>query len=579
MSTADNLAQIRHERDRFVAFAFASADILLELDPDGRIMFANGATRGLLGREADELRGMDFYTLLMPGHSSKTQKVLAELDHKHRMERMEVVLRSSRHDALPFAMTGFRLSNLRSHTYLSLSQLKGSEVTTDQLFNRDVETGLYKTQTYVENANKKIFEAKERGDHVQMTMLDLPGLKELLEQLVEADAEKLLQMISDTIREKSLDGDTAGVLDGGGYSLVHDGTTDTKQLIDDIIELTRQADPNGKGLQVHANTIHADPGELSQQDCANAMLYTLNQFAKHAGEDFSIDSLAQGYEGLLADTVNRIGEFKQTLNDDAFEVAFQPIVDLQNGVIHHYEALVRLNSQDTFKNPFEFINFGEHSGIIGDFDLLMCQKVFEMLTEHAKTGYHPMVAVNISGRSLGSMLFRDALRKLVSMHARFRKQLIFEVTESFKIDDMRTANQFLQDLRKEGNLCCLDDFGTGESSFDYLRNLHVDFVKIDGSYVREAIKTGRGRSMLKAMSSLCRELNITTIGEMVESEKEAALLWEAGVKFGQGYLFGKPDTDPDIIKSCKKPCAQFGGIMRAKRFNNRNRAWWSVANS
>jgi PAS domain S-box-containing protein len=578
MDSADTLAQVRHERDRFVAFAFASADILLELDPNGRILFANGATKGLLGREAAQMQGLDFFNLLLPTDSHKARQVLSELDQRHRMNRTEILMRSTQQDIVPFAMTGFRISNLRNHTYLTLRKLTGDDITTDELLTRDVDTGLYKTRNFVENANRRIFEAKERGETLKITMLDMPGLKELLEQLLEADAEKLLHMISDTIRAKSLDGDTAGIIDGGGYSMVHDGSMDPQQLMNDIIELTKNADPKGMGIKVQLNTIEADPGALSPEDSANAMLYTLNQFARKTGEEFRIDSLANSYQHLLNDTVHRISEFKQTLDDEAFQIAFQPIVDLKSGLIHHFEALVRIDSQDTFKNPFEFINFGEQSGIIGDFDLMMCQKVFEVLDTIGKKGFKPVVAVNISGRSLGSMLFRDALRKLVAMNARLRKQVIFEVTESYKIEDMNSVNNFIQELRREGNLCCLDDFGTGDSSFEYLRTLQVDFVKIDGSYVREALKTTRGRHMLKAMAGLCKELEITTIGEMVEDEKEAALLWEAGVKYGQGYLFGKPDTNLDVIKDYKKPTAQYTGVMRAKRFNNRNRAWWSVAN-
>lgn len=577
MNMGSALAQMRHERDRFVAFAFASADILLELDADGSILFADGAIKGLLGYENTDIEGQSFFSLLPRRDAQIARDVMQELDNKHRMERTDIHMRTSRKDLLGFRMSGFRLSPLRNHTYVSLSLLKG-KIHTDQLFEQDVETGLLKTKHFVEAANQRIHEAKDHGETLQVTLLDLPELKALLDQLIEAEADKLLYQISDYIRSKSVGGETAGAIDNGGYSFVHDGSIEPNQMISDIIEITKQADPSGKGIQVRANTISADPAELSKADSANALLYTLNRFAHHAGDDFTIDSLSSGYQHLLDDTVNRMASFKQTVSEEDFKIAFQPIVDLKSGLIHHYEALVRINNQEVFKNPFDFITFGEQAGIIGDFDLLMCQKVMEVLTRTAQQGNFPLVAVNISGKSLGSTLFRDTLRKLVAMNTKVRKQVIFEVTESCKIEDMKTANEYLQELRKEGNLCCLDDFGTGESSFDYLRNLQVDFIKIDGSYVRESLRTQRGRHMLKAMASLCRELDITTIGEMVEDEKEAAMLWEAGVKFGQGYLFGKPEVDEQTIVNCKKPTPYYNGIMRAKRFNKRQRAWWSAAN-
>lgn len=570
--------QLRRDRDRFVAFAFAAADMLLELDGNGTVLFADGATRGLLGYETQELIGQDFYSLLPDVDSETARRVIGEMDRKHRMDKTEVRLHTRHRDEVPFSMSGFKLSTLQNHTYLSLSILRG-DVSTDLLFKRDFDTGLLKTQGFVEAASEKIAAAKERGEEVQLTLVGLPDLKHILDQLSEEDAAALLQEISNYLREKSLDGDTAGMIDPESYSFVHAGTEAPAKLVAEIIDITKKADPSGKGVQVNTKTLDADPGELSMQDSANALLYTLNLFASTAGEDFTIDSLSRGYQTLLDETVQKMSDFKQTVSEEEFKLAFQPIVDLKSGLIHHYEILVRINSQDTFKNPFDFITFGEQAGMIGDFDLLMCQKAFDVLEKTAKQGNRPMVAVNISGKSLSSMLFKDALRKLVAMNAKTRKQMIFEVTESSKIEDMQAANDFIQELRKEGNLCCLDDFGTGESSFEYLRNLQVDFIKIDGSYVRESLKTQRGRHMLKAVAGLCRDLNVTTIGEMVEDEKAAAMLWEAGVKFGQGYLFGKPEVDETTIINCKKPTPFYQGIMRAKKFDKKNRAWWSTANS
>ena len=189
----------------------------------------------------------------------------------------------------------------------------------------------------------------------------------------------------------------------------------------------------------------------------------------------------------------------------------------------------------------------------------------------------PLVAVNLSGKSLSSSLFIDALEKILDQAGRRRPQIIIEITESSKIENIQIANAFIQRLRKAGNRVCLDDFGAGESSFDYLRNLHVDFVKIDGSYVKESLLTVRGREMLKAMSSLCKDLGMVTIGEFVEDEKAAKLLWECGVKFGQGYFLGKPDMDAEVLANCSKPTPFYGGVMHVRDFSdkNKNKKWWA----
>lgn len=558
----------QQERERYVAFAFACADVLIEITPEGNVVYANGATKGLLGRESKEMEGLDFFSLIHKEDLDELKQNLDELGTKHRMDLIEARVHTVHKDAMPFLIAGFRLSNIRNNLYLSLRTSHG-QLNADELFHRDYDTGLLKTHGYVDTANEKIRNAIEKGDNVNVTLLDFPQLKELIDELPEDAAEHLLHDISDYIRENSLDGDTAGMIKEGSYSFVHDSSVEPAKVVNDILKITEKFTPMGKNMEVRTETLDADPGELSSQDSANVLLYTLNNFAQSSGEELCIHSLSESYEHMLDETVEKMYHFKQTVTEADFKVAFQPIVDLKSGLIHHYEALVRMNNNDIFSNPFEFITFGEQAGIIGDFDLLICQKVFDVLERTSKEGNFPLVAVNLSGRSLGSNWFKDSLRKVIDENKRRRKQLIFEITESSKIEDLESANEFVQEIRKGGNLFCLDDFGAGESSFDYLRNLQVDFIKIDGSYVRESLKTSRGRLMLKAMSGLCRDLNVTTIGEMVEDEKAAKLLWEAGVKFGQGYLFGKPEVDEETIINCKKPTPFYGGMMRIKTFNTK----------
>ncbi|MFZ0693682.1 MAG: EAL domain-containing protein, partial [Alphaproteobacteria bacterium] len=117
-------------------------------------------------------------------------------------------------------------------------------------------------------------------------------------------------------------------------------------------------------------------------------------------------------------------------------------------------------------------------------------------------------------------------------------------------------NAIIQSLRRTGFPVCLDDFGAGESAFHYLRALDVDMVKIDGSYVRDALAEPKDRYFLKSIAGLCNDLGISTIAEMIEQEKTIELLRSCNVKFGQGYLFGRPSLDItafDVRRSAGPP--------------------------
>jgi EAL domain-containing protein (putative c-di-GMP-specific phosphodiesterase class I) len=280
---------------------------------------------------------------------------------------------------------------------------------------------------------------------------------------------------------------------------------------------------------------------LSDADCAKALLYTINAFAK-GKRDFTVSDLMHGYRQMRGETIRRVRSHRKIITGGAFDVLFQPIVDLGDRSVHHYEALMRLRKKGKAASPFEFITFAEDVGIINEFDLAMCRKVIGKIESAAAMGDKLFVAVNLSGRSLGTDGFVDALFDLLKGSPHVGGRLIFEVTESSTITDLPAVNRVLAVLRTAGHAVCLDDFGAGATAYQYLRELEVDFVKIDGAYVRDALTTPNGKAFLRSMTTLCKELKIDTIGEMVETEAEATFLLEAGVDYGQGYLFGRPSA-------------------------------------
>ena len=123
------------------------------------------------------------------------------------------------------------------------------------------------------------------------------------------------------------------------------------------------------------------------------------------------------------------------------------------------------------------------------------------------------------------------------------KGLLFEVTESAKIGNLLEVNRVIQELRRAGHSVCLDDFGAGEAAFQYLGALEVDIVKLDGAYIHKALISRRGKAVLKAMASMCGELGITAVAEMIETKEHLDLVRDCGIGFGQGYYLGQPNTN------------------------------------
>jgi EAL domain-containing protein (putative c-di-GMP-specific phosphodiesterase class I) len=273
---------------------------------------------------------------------------------------------------------------------------------------------------------------------------------------------------------------------------------------------------------------------------SRALVYAINLFVERRGEAVSIAALTEGLGELYDETVGRIERLKRVISERSFTLAFQPIVRMADQTPHHFEALVRLGPD---LPPGEAIGFAERIGLIEAFDLAIFDQVTEVLYRHRDIS----VAVNLSGRSLESTAFAASLEGALNRHTTLAGRLLFEVTETAEIRRLEQVNSVVQRLRAAGFHVCLDDFGSGANSFHYLRALSVDMVKIDGVYIRNALKEPTDRAFLRAMVGLCRDLGVATVAEMIETEEQAALIRELGVTFGQGYLFGRPSPEADAF--------------------------------
>jgi EAL domain-containing protein (putative c-di-GMP-specific phosphodiesterase class I) len=153
------------------------------------------------------------------------------------------------------------------------------------------------------------------------------------------------------------------------------------------------------------------------------------------------------------------------------------------------------------------------------------------------------VAANLSASSLMRPAFHKAFAAITQKDPGLRPRLLLELTETQTLADLTAANRAIQDLRQLGHLVCLDDFGAGAASLDYLRQLEVDFIKFDGRYIRTLTAGSRDEVIIRHMVALCRELQIGTIAEMIETPDVRQVAEAIGVGLGQGWCFAKPSAD------------------------------------
>ncbi|MFK8028406.1 MAG: EAL domain-containing protein [Gammaproteobacteria bacterium] len=244
---------------------------------------------------------------------------------------------------------------------------------------------------------------------------------------------------------------------------------------------------------------------------------------------------------------------EDALQNDKFELFAQPIVSLADENKHYsYEILLRIfdHKQNEFVSSQELISAAESLEVTTRIDQWVCEKVFKDIFEKANNGIKiPSISINLSGHSIVSIAFERFLLELTDKYNVPTSCICFEITESVAVKSITRAQNFIHNLKAVGYKFSLDDFGVGYCSFNYLNQLDVDHVKIDGSFVSAMLDDATQFATVQAITSVARTMNIKTIAEFVEKPEIIKALKVIGVDCGQGYIFGKPSPIKDIYKN------------------------------
>ncbi|MCG6535964.1 MAG: EAL domain-containing protein, partial [Syntrophales bacterium LBB04] len=222
---------------------------------------------------------------------------------------------------------------------------------------------------------------------------------------------------------------------------------------------------------------------------------------------------------------------------------FQPIMNMQTGDIECYEVLSRIETDKGVLNACEFIEIAEKLGLISRLDLVLLENVFEKVTE---SGYAGRLFINLSPRSLILNEFMPNVLKLTRKFGIDKGRIVFEITERDTLKNITLLEKFIDNLKFEGFQFAIDDFGSGFSSFHYLKRFPLDFVKIEGEFIRNMIMNDKDMAIVKTLLVLTKEFKIRTVAEYVEHRDIYEAVKELGIDYSQGYFVGKPS--PELLK-------------------------------
>jgi EAL domain-containing protein (putative c-di-GMP-specific phosphodiesterase class I) len=235
-------------------------------------------------------------------------------------------------------------------------------------------------------------------------------------------------------------------------------------------------------------------------------------------------------------------EVVQALKEGRLKLAYQPIVQAKSRKVSHYECLLRISRPDgSILTAGHFVPAAEQMGIVHMIDR------FALETAVARLKAHPAIAlaVNVSGTAASDPVWLQSFIDYVDGSRDVARRLIVELTETAALHHFEENARFVSQLRQLGARVAIDDFGAGYTSFRNLQMLHVDTVKIDGSYVTDLSRSPENQVFVRTLVDLAKNFDIGTVAEWVGSDADASLLQSSGVDYFQGFHFGEPLINPE----------------------------------
>lgn len=531
---------------RLLGLAFASADLLVEIGADERVSLMLGAGQSVLGAGVGDPVGKDWRALIHEDDQALVEAMIICVADGVRRAYAPVRLAGADR-AVSLSARGMPQNEGRVSCALTACPMPPLPETAD---------GLHRRPDFEQLARDLTEAARATGAQLELAMIDLAGL--------DAADPELARRAAGALRLESEGGAAAARLSPARFALLRRQGEDAASLVRRLTRaIVRDGDHGEIGVAAHTVSLDGtSPARLGR-----ALGLALDDFIADGLKDTAPGTLAEAMNRSVRRTLARAGELGAAVSQRRFTLAFQPVVSLADGALHHHEVLVRFENAHS---PFALVRMAEEFDLIEELDHAVVEQTVRRLK--ADRGGGERLAVNVSGLTITSPRFVAEVESLIRKDDRLRGRLLFEITESAAIDDLTVADRHIQRLRALGSMVCLDDFGAGAASLTYLQRLSVDIVKIDGRYVRELVAGGRDAAVVSHVVNLCRELDVRTVAEMVETPEVEAAVRAAGVDFGQGWYYGRPADRPEApeVRAAAAPATT--ARVAARRTGTRD-AW------
>jgi diguanylate cyclase (GGDEF)-like protein/PAS domain S-box-containing protein len=557
--------QVHGREMRLASILDNASDGIITINKSGIIETFNVAAETLFRYQAEEVIGQKV-NLLMPHplreeHDGYIRRYIET--GEQRIIGNEMNVNAQRKDGTVFPMSikvgEMMLDGERYFTAIvsDISERKAMLDHLRHLAEHDSLTGLYNRQYFTDELERTMQRSmRQKGLNCALLYIDLDNFKFVNDTLGHLAGDCVLIEVASLITNRTRKSDLIARLGGDEFAvLLYDveleqaqSTAESyRQMMTDytfryegrVVDIGCSI-----GLAMFERDVESREDLMARADIACHM-------AKRSGRNcvhlYRADDRAN-MDTMFAD-MGWARNIKQAIEQDGFVFALQPIVTIPSRSVVSYELLLRMRGEGReIIMPSGFMPSAERFGLILEIDRWVVRNAIGLLSSGVIEP-SARLSVNLSAMAVGDQEVLHLITAGLDQYGIDPRRLTFEITETIAMADLSAAVDFLASLRALGCATALDDFGVGYSSFAYLKDLPVDYVKIDGSFVRDIAKDTVQLAMVKSMNEIAHAMGKRTVAEYVDNDEVLRLLGEIGVDFAQGYLTGKPrlvDAPADI---------------------------------
>lgn len=568
---------LHEEKERAEVTLHSIAEGVITTDKKGRVRYMNPVAESLSGHTQQEATGQDIGKLLHLVDETSGEKVDSSVlqclsdDTVTRAITGRILVKPDG-DKIPIEENAAPIMDNSGNSigavlvFEDVSQTRELTRRLSYQASHDALTGLYNRSEFELRLHNALTDAHAQKQPVTLCYMDLDQFKLVNDTCGHIAGDQLLRQLAGKLQDVLRDCDTVARLGGDEFGvLLQDcSVEDAHRLATKLRKTVRDHHFvwDGKtfevGVSIGVVPISTDTHDVTEAlSAADVACYAAKEHGRGRVHVYEADDteLQRRRSDML--WVNRI---RQALKDDRFCLYQQPVILVgANGPESpHHEILLRMLDEDgKLLTPDTFLGAAEQFGLMPDIDRWVIRNTFQWLGENSETSQSVnQLAINLSGQSLSSNAFLETVINIIDNSSVDPRSICFEITETAAIANMADAIRFIRILKGVGCKFSLDDFGSGMSSFQYLKNLPVDYLKIDGSYVRDLAYDPIDRAMVEAVNQIGHAMGMKTIAEFVEDQAALEALAVIGVDFAQGYGIAKPAPIEDLCDANIKPFRQ-----------------------